>query len=67
MDGNIRYVIAGYTVLAEIPVECDRQIGNRPEYFTWSDRAGVKCTQDGFRGQGFEVKALISNDVGFIV
>ena len=67
MDGEIHYVIAGYMILADIPIEGDRQIGNRPEHFTGSDRAGEKCTQDGFRRQGVNVKASIFKDVGFIV
>ena len=67
MDGNIHYVIAGYIILADMPVEGERQIGNRPEHFTRSDRAGEKCTHDGFRRQVFNVKASISKDVGFIV
>ena len=67
MDGNIHHVIAGNIVLADIPVQGNRKIGNRPKNFTGSHRAGIKRTQDGFRGQSFDVKPSISNDVGFIV
>ena len=67
MDRNIHDVIAGDIVFADIPVEGECQIGNGSVHFAGRYRAGVKCTQDGFRGQGADVKALISGDVGFVV
>ncbi len=67
MDGDIHYVIAGYIVFADIPVESECQIGNGPVHFAGGYWAGVKCTHDGFRGQGVNVNAIISGDVGFIV
>ncbi len=67
MDGNIHDVIAGYLVFADIPVESEGQTGNGPVQFSGRYRVGVKCAHDGFRGQGFNVNALISGDVAFIV
>jgi len=67
MDGNIDDVVAGYIVFADIPVEGECQIGNGPVHFAGRYRVGVKCTRDGFRGQGSNMNAMISDDVGFIV
>ncbi len=67
MDGNVHDVIAGDIVFADIPVEGECQIGNRPVHLAGRYRAGGTCTHDGFRGQGANVNAMISDDVGVIV
>ena len=67
MDGNIHHVIADDIVFADIPIEGECQIGDGSIQIAGRDRVGIKCTHDGFRGQGFDLNAMICGDVGVIV